>query len=248
MGSVIGNIICLFSTKGGVGRTTLAGNLAISLSQLGHKVCVIDFDLGAGGLDQILGLTPEKTIANLVHDDDPDNVGNYLTPFSDNLSLLAAPARPELSLTLDSTLARAILSNLKQSFDFIVVDMPATFESHVLATLEMSDFVGLLVENDILSAKAAVFALQNLALLGYQLQTMHVIVNKFSWRGLSLDEIKEALGIPIFWRVDRDKVLVNSVDNAKPFVIDKPKAAVTVSLNRLALALSIEFGKMRTRR
>ncbi len=245
MGSAFGHIISMFGTKGGVGRTTLAANLAVSFGLNGFKAVIVDFDLTGGAVEQVLGLKPEKSIDDVFKDEDFSDLLQYLTVYDDNVSLLASPVRPDLSLSLEPALAGKILSNLKEFFDFVIVDIPATFDGHTLTALEMSDFVALLVENDILSAKAAVFSLQNLALLGYQLQTIYLVVNKFSTRGMSLDEVKEAVGIPVFWRIDNDKTFVDSLNKLKPFVIEKTRAQTSLSIKRLALTIAAEFGKVR---
>ncbi|MDP1808146.1 MAG: AAA family ATPase [Actinomycetota bacterium] len=248
MGSSLGTIICIFGTKGGAGRTTIAANLAVSLGQQGHETVLVDFDLQAGAADQVLGLTVEKTIDDLIRAEDFTHARDYLTPFDQNLEVLISPQRPEPTLSLGSSGASEILSALREFFDFVVVDLPGTFANHVSGALEAADFIGLVMGNDILSTKNAVFALQNMALLGYDLQTVRLIVNAFDRRGLSEEEVEAAVGLPIFWRIDRDKSLLESLNQSKPVVLDKPKSPAGLSIKRLALALAIEYGKTRGRK
>ena len=248
MGSALGTIICIFGTKGGVGRTTVAANLAVALGHQGQKTALIDFDLQAGAVDQVLGVAADKTIDDLIQSADFAHAADYLTPFDQDLSVLVSPQRPELTLTLGSSAAAQTLSALRDVFSFVVVDLPATLADHVSGALEAADFIGLVTGNDILSIKNAVFALQNLALLGYDLQTVRVIVNAFDRHGLTEEEVEAAVGLPIFWRIDRDKSLLDSLNRSKPVVLDNPKSPVSVTIKRLALALAIEYGKARGRR
>lgn len=245
MGSALGKIICIFGTKGGAGRTTIAANLAVSLGLQGNRTVLVDFDLQAGAADQILGLTAEKTIDDLIRAEDFTNARDYLTQFDQNLTVLLPPQRPELTLKLGSSGAAAILATLRESFDFIIIDLPGTFANHVSGALESADFIGLVTGNDILSTKNAVFALQNLASLGYDLQTVRLIVNAFDRHGLTEGEVEAAVGLPIFWRIDRDHSLLGPLNQSEPVVLARPKSPVGTSIKRLALALSIEYGKAR---
>lgn len=87
--------------------------------------------------------------------------------------------------------------------------------------------------------------MQNLALLGYDLQSVRLIVNAFDRQGLTEGEVEAAVGLPVFWRIDRDHGLLASLNQSKPAVLARPKSPVSISIKRLALALSIEYGKAR---
>lgn len=241
-------IICIFSTKGGIGRTTVTVNLAVALAQQGYKTALVDFDLQSGAADQIMGIEPDKTIDDLIQKGAFDNASDFLFTCNDNLSVLASPPRPTTALKLGSSEAASMLSSLRRSFDFVIVDLPGAFANQVSGALETADFIGLLTSNDALSIKNTVFSLQNLALLGYDLQSIRLIINQFDRRGLTENEVKEAVGLPIFWRINRDKHLIDSLNKGKPVVADKPKCPASVSIKRLALALAIEYGKARDRK
>jgi len=243
LGSAIGHIICLFGTKGGVGRSTIAVNLGVAFGLQGHSSVIVDMNFHIGVTDMMLGASPEKAIDGLIRAQDYENSGDYLTVYNENVSLLAPPARPELSLHLDSHGAAAILGALKPHFDFIVVDLPSSIANHVAGALETADFIGLVAKNDVVSVKNAVFALQSLALLGFDLQTIRLILNQFDWRGLTREEVEKAIGLPVFWRIDWDKKMLEAMNKSEPFILYDPQSVASQSLKRLALALAIEFGK-----
>lgn len=115
MGSALGKIICIFGTKGGVDRTTIAVNLAVSLGLQGSGTVLVDLDLQTGAADQVLGLTADKTIDDLIRAEDFTNARDYLTPFDQNLTVLLPPQRPDLTLKLGSSDAAAILATLLTS-------------------------------------------------------------------------------------------------------------------------------------
>lgn len=247
MGS-LGTVVCLFSTKGGVGRTTLASNLAVAFGLAGYRAVVADFDLKSGAAEQILGLVPDKTIGDLIEGQEWSNATDYLTRFSDKIAILPSASRPQRDLKLDGFSATSILNALRQSFEFVVVDLPAAFDNHVSATLGSADFIGLLAANDVLSLKNVVFALQNLALLGHELQTVRLILNQFDRRGLTVAEVEQAVGLPVFWRIDRDKAVLRALNETNPFVISKPRSRASASIKRLAGVVATQSGKARGRK
>ena len=235
----------MFSTKGGAGRTTLAANLAVAFALQNRRTALVDYDLHSGDVDQVLGLAPEKTIDDLIQEEDYAKAEEYFTVFDEHLSVLTSPTRPEPALRLDSAASAEILTGLRHSYDFIVVDLPATLANHVAGALETADFIGLVTGNDILSVKNAVFALQSLALLGYDLQAIRLVANPFDRRGLTTVEMSAAIGLPVYWSFDRDENLLDSLNRSKPVVIDKPRSSMSVDIKRLASALAIEYGKVR---
>lgn len=245
MGRTRGKVICFFSSKGGVGRTTLAANLAAAFGLIGQRAVAVDFDLHTGGIAEVLGIKPEKTIGDLINTEEYGKALSYLAAATGNVSVLGAPSRPELSLKLGSQATAEVLDVLKHDFEFVVVDLPTVMAEHAATTLEAADIIFLLAHNDNLSVRSTVFTLQNLALLGYALQSVRLIVNDFSWRGITAREIEEAVGMPVYWRLDRDKVVGDALLKGKSFVAFKPRAAASVGLKRLALALALEFGKVK---
>lgn len=247
MGSAFAKVICMFSAKGGTGRTTIASNLAVALGEQDLSTVLLDLDLHDGGIDQVLGLESDRTIGDLIANKDFDGIDGYLTGFNDKVKVLTAPTRPQAGLNLDSMEVLEVLDALRPKFDFIIVDLPSDISGHVSGVLEEADLIALLTGNDPLSIKSAVFVLQNLALLGFDLQVVRLVINKYDPAGMRADEVDEAIGLPVFWRIDIDRDVFDSVNKSRPFVLNKPRAGASYALRRMALALSMEFNKKRTR-
>ncbi|HEX5367963.1 MAG TPA: response regulator, partial [Dehalococcoidia bacterium] len=93
-----GVVISLFGAKGGIGKTTLATNLAVALAQLRHEsVALMDIDTRFGDVAIVLDLQPEKNISETVpkiDEIDRSNIQSYLTRHASGISVLAAPTRP----------------------------------------------------------------------------------------------------------------------------------------------------------
>ena len=108
-----GHLVTVFSPKGGVGKTTLAVNLAIALADKGSKrVCVVDLDLGFGDIAITLQLIPARTMADAVHFEsglDFSVLEPLLTPHNTGISALVAPVQPDARDSIPAALVGRIL-------------------------------------------------------------------------------------------------------------------------------------------
>ena len=138
-----GRQVTVFSPKGGVGKTTLAVNLALALTDHGNqKVCVVDLDLAFGDVAITLQVFPARTIADAVHLEsglDFQVLEPLLTSYHDRLSALVAPVQPDAKDTIAPALVGRILSLLKAHFDYVVVDTSPAFDEYVLQAFDETD-------------------------------------------------------------------------------------------------------------
>ena len=122
-------VIVITSGKGGVGKTTTAANIGIGLAQLGKKVVMVDTDIGLRNLDVVLGLE-NRIVYNLV-DIVEGNCRMKQALIRDKryeqLYLLpSAQTRDKTSVTPEQM--KKLCDELKQSFDFVLLDCPAGIE------------------------------------------------------------------------------------------------------------------------
>ena len=148
-----GQLVTVFSPKGGVGKTTLAVNLAIALADKGNKrVCVVDLDLGFGDIAITLQLIPARTIADAVHFESGlefSVLEPLLTPHGTGISALVAPVQPDARDSIPAALVGRILGMLKQNFDYVVVDTAPTFDEFVLQAFDETDTLLLVTTLDV---------------------------------------------------------------------------------------------------
>lgn len=148
--------ICLFSPKGGVGKTIIAMNLAGILSKKGNKVLLIDLDVFNGGLSLLINDNITKTIYQLT--DDLNNnrfkeFKEYVNKYNDNIDILCAPKDPRQGSKIDSKYIDIIIEKASLFYDEIIIDTSSVFDEINLVTLDIVDEIFFVTTNDMMSLK-----------------------------------------------------------------------------------------------
>ncbi|SDF02014.1 response regulator [Sporolituus thermophilus] len=239
-----GKIITVFSTKGGIGKTTIATNLAVALAaRTGAKVGIVDADLQFGDVALFLNILPQATIADLVRDgDEPDAkvLDSYLASYSEQVKVLAAPLRPEQAETVTAGHLAAILKTMKTCFKYIIVDTAPSFSDAMLAVLDASDLVLVVSAMDLPTVKNVKLCLEIMESLGYTDDKFKLVLNRANAEcGMDVREVEESLRHAFVATLPSDgKTVVASVNRGVPFVVSHPEAAVSQSIFHLARTIA----------
>jgi pilus assembly protein CpaE len=233
-----GRLVTVFSAKGGVGKTTVSTNLAVALSGMGQRVCLVDLDLAFGDVAISMQMLPKHTItevAAIVADFGPEELRPLLTTYSDNLSALLAPAAPDPAEPLVRELVGRILATLKQSFDYIVVDTPPAFDDHVLQAFDESDLLLLLLTPDMPALKNLKITLEMLDLLNYPREKCRVVLNRAGAKvGLSASDVEKTLKSTIFATIPSSHEVPASINRGEPIVTSMPRHPVSQAVLAMA--------------
>jgi len=221
-----GKVISIFGPKGGVGKTTLAVNLgAVLSSDRKLRTCLVDLSLQFGDACVLLSLIPRRTISDLVSENtiDKDTIAPYLLNHPCGIKVLPAPLSPEYAEYVNAEHVSRILSTLREMFDYVIVDMPASFQDIALAALDASDRIMMVGNMDMASLKNMKLSLEVMKRLSYSTDKAFLIVNRAGYDyGIRFKDLETALGRPVNFFIQTDEITaVTSTNRGMPFVLDQ---------------------------
>jgi pilus assembly protein CpaE len=256
-----GQLLVVFSPKGGVGCTTVAVNLAVALqTRLGvsQKVAIMDGSFQFGDVGVMLNLQPSRSIADLavrVEELDSDLLTSVLTPHPSGIKALLAPPHPEAAeafLGTDSGTAEgsrrigAILDGLLREFDIVVVDTWSLLNELTLTFLDRADLILLVVAPLIPDIKDARHFLELANRLGYPREKIGLVINHSDRKtGLRLDQIERAL-IPALAHIPYDeRAGIVAANRGLPIVTEEASRPIGQAFVQLAAGVLERLSEFR---
>lgn len=241
--AVAGTIITVFGPKGGIGKTTLATNLALALrTRSGVQVCVVDMDAFFGDVAVALDIRPQITVTDFlraVHAGQDARVEEFLYEHETGLMVLPSPGSIGASPIPNPDETVQILTRLAQLFDYVIVDTPGAYTSSVGAALDTSTLVLLVTSPDLASVKDIRLALDLLRSWEFSEDRIKLTVNNPTRNtAVSKRDLEQALNYPIFWSVPYDKEIAISNQTGVPAVLRNPSAKAAQSILGLATTLA----------
>ena len=234
-------VISVFAPKGGVGKTTIAFNLAVSLSQLGVATALIDGSLQYGDLRALLKVPSDvPSILDLPTDRvQESDLRDVMWRDPAGIDILLAPPRVEMAEMVSARDVEKTVSLLRRLYETIVIDTPASLSEITLALLDASDVVLLIVTYDSTTIHNTIAVADVFSSIGYAPDKMQYLVNRSdSSGGIGHDELARALGRrPDFEVVSDGHLVVQANNEGMPFVVSSPDAAVSRDIRRVALTL-----------
>lgn len=241
--------VSLFSPKGGVGRTTLAFNLAVALGT-DHRVCLVDGSLQFSDLRGLLRVPPIATsMLNLPTDRITEaDLQEVAWRDPSGIDILLAPPRIEMAEMITVRDIEKMLSLLRQVYDFVVIDTRSGLQEDVLTFLDASDLILLLVTSDNVAVRTLGMAVSAFEAIGYTDGKLATVLNRTDrTRDADPTEIEHALGRSVDFSVASDYSVVGSANNdGVPFVLSSPDAPISLDVRRLADALRLRVAARTT--
>ena len=238
--ATLAKTVTIFSTKGGIGKTTIATNLGAALGfDDDNKVCIVDLDLQFGDVSLFLNIVPNVTIAELVKEIDnldASLLSSYLTKYKENVHILAAPFRPEQADSITQSHVTAIIKELQFHYDYIIVDTAPAFSEMILGVLDLSTTVFVATSQDLPTLKNVKLCLEILESLHYPEDKIKLILNRAnSVGGMSIKDSEDVLQRRILSYLPSDgRTVVTAVNKGIPFVVSDPDTVVAQNVLRLA--------------
>ena len=233
-------VITVTGAKGGVGKSTVAVNLAVTLAQdLPHKVALLDLHPQFGDVATMFNVVPKGTMADmvpLVKDLDADMVANYLTKHSSGVDILVSSTEPLPFDAIGVDCLDSVLHVLKQNYRYILIDSPPILHDLTLHAMESSSMI-LLVANLFDLTTATDTKKMYDALRDRHIPSKHiwVILNRVSKvNKLRSGDVTKMFNGSIKASLPNDRRLVNSVNQGIPAVLNSGETPLKRSISNLA--------------
>jgi pilus assembly protein CpaE len=236
-----GQVVAVFSPKGGVGRTTVAVNLAVAAAtELGKKVVIMDGSFQFGDVGVLMNLNPKsKSIADLIPELDAgelDSIDTFVIDHSSGVRVLLAPPSPEMAEMITPAGVKKVLETLRRTHDLVVVDCTAFFNDTTLAILDAADVILTMLSLEITSIKNMRLFLEVAEQLGYESGKVRLVLNRAdSTLGIRVADVEHSIGRKVDDTIVSDgRSVVYALNRGVPFFISNREAQVSQDILRLA--------------
>jgi pilus assembly protein CpaE len=239
-----GQVVAVFSPKGGVGRTTIAVNLAVAAAtELGKKVVLVDGSFQFGDVAVLLNLSSkDKSMAELVPEleagRDPDSVDAFMVNHSSGIRVLLAPPSPEMAELITPAGVKHVLEILRQRSEVTVVDCGAWFNDTMLGILDLADVVLTVLTLEITSIKNIRLFLEVAEQLGYSHKIRLVLNRADTTLGIRVADVEHSIGRKVDHTIVSDgRAVVYALNRGVPFVLSNRESQVSQDVFRLAASI-----------
>ena len=252
--SETGAIITVFGAhSAGIGRTTIAINLAAALVQrAGQSVALVDLDTRFGDVAILMDIPVERSIADLAMPEeeiDREMLQDCLYTHNTGVTILPAPIRPDEWRRVRACHVGPMSALLAQTYDYVILDTPGTFNDIVARALELATVVLLVTTPDTASLKDTRLAIDMLRSWNYPKKKVRLVVSALQLEGgahmgvkgaanVESKEVAQVLGKQVFWIIPYGRHIHRKVTWGMPVVASNPNSKAAKSVIQLARALT----------
>jgi len=233
-----GRVIAVVSPKGGVGKTTVATNLAVGLAQRAHNSTVlVDLDIHFGDVATALNLTPDHSLPDVARgpaSHDSIAVKSFLTAHETGLFVVPGSDSPAAADAVTAQDAAQLLHVLKRQFAFVIVDTAPGLSEHTLAVLDEADTVVLVTSLDVPGVRGLRKEIDTLTELHMVWGARYVVLNfNDTSRGLTVADVESTIRTKVDVVIPQSNVVPLSVNQGIPLLQSNGRDPVTQRLRAL---------------
>lgn len=240
-----GRVLTVFGAKGGIGKSMIATNLAAVLAENSEKsVLLIDLDTRFGGFAVLLGIDPTSSIADVARGARPVNGSIFrraLVRHPSGVQVLPAPRDPREWKVIDGPIVEAIVDHAAQSFDYVILDAPGTYNEIVEASLTVADQVLAVSSRGIASLKDTAQFFDMVDAKRRVWDRVSLTINDVHPADdVSESEIRRAIGHEVSWQIPYEAGLAKAKEQGQPLVRLSPETDAARVLRSMAVAIAGE--------
>lgn len=238
-------IISIFSNKGGIGKTSIASNLALELAKITKEnVALLDLNFQLGDITTFMDLKPSFNISYMLENLDKMNDDFLLSTMekykSTSLYVLADPPFFKQAADILPEHITKLFSMLKKTFSYIVVDAESSFDAKNIAALTESDLVFLVTIANLSALRNSQRCLELFERLGFDKNKTQILLNRYMENDeVSIDDIENVLERKVYWKIPNNYfTMMSSINKGIPVSDINPDSNVAKSYRDLALHLT----------
>lgn len=233
-----GLAVCVFSSKGGSGKSFIATSLATALAERsGRPTALFDLDVAMGDAFAYFGKEARSPLGDLIalgDKRDKEDVMGVGIQLADNLWGYATPSDPAGDAMRSEETTKTIRS-LQRHFDHVVLDAPAEYSDAVLAAFDLASVIYLVAALDVVGVRHLSKAIETMLTLGVEQGRLRVILNRAdSQVGLSADDVERVMNIKIDALVPSSRLVPTALNKGVPVYLDEPSSPVAASIASIA--------------
>jgi pilus assembly protein CpaE len=233
-------VLTVFSLRGGVGKTTIAVNLALTLRQAGREVCLVDFSERSGHAAMQMRMQAKTSWAEALAQIDSlssDALDPLLLRHESGLQLLPSPFLPLPQSPPGEAVAR-LLGLLKLKFNLTVVDLGA-WDDAGRAVISSSELLLVILSPEVASLQTTAATLRVIKAMNVPDEKSPLVLNCVVPKaGLAASAIEKALGRPLTIGLPYDELQVQALGQGAPLALSQPAAPLAASVRQLIQVLS----------
>jgi pilus assembly protein CpaE len=223
------NVICVLGLKGGSGKTLTSVNLAVSLADAGRSVAVLDLDLQFGDVALAMGLTPMRTIYDLVRSGgslDAEKLSDFMMEHPSGARALLAPVRPDQAAMITVPFLSEVQRLLGEMFEFVIIDTSPSFGPEVISLIDASTDVCVVAMRDTLSLKNTKLGLETLERMEYDRRRVKILLNRANTNvGIEREDVLAILGRDVDILVPSHRDITRSINQGQPIAFQRSTEA-----------------------
>jgi pilus assembly protein CpaE len=226
-GDTTGRIITVFSNKGGLGKTTIAVNMAIALSEAIQKpVALVDLNLHLGDVSTFMDVTPKQTITDIAKNIgrvDSAYLESSLSVFSHGQAkvyVLADPLLVEEAEDVSAEQINTVLTILRSTFQYVIVDTNTSFDTKTLTAMDLADNILLVSMVNVPTVRSTQRVLSLFERLGYGQDKVKIVINRYvPDEEITIEDVEDTLEHPVFWKIPNNyQVVMTSINRGRPII------------------------------
>lgn len=238
-------VISTFSNKGGIGKTSIAVNLALELAQATkEKVALIDLNLQLGDVATFLDMTPTFAMDYIA--DNIDNLGEdellkTLSRYKNtSLYVIADPINIDKSRDITANQIKCILDTLKRTFSYIVIDIGTNIDTKTITALDMSDLILLIAIVNLPAIRSTQRCMDLFEKLGYSKDKVKLILNRhMENEDIKTTDIEDVVQQKVYWKIPNNYLtMVSAINKGVPVSEINPESNLARNYKEFSVKVS----------